>query len=381
MGATIAVGGTLHKGATFTIRNIKFRVSKHNPHDSSLASPLDDLKVLLIYSKPLVGPLSRQLQSLQVMCTPLDADSPDFAKWAEREIHSKGRIKEEVESGETALFDVLITDSKIAEGEEYVDIYDVDFMILLNDTVCMSPKVEWVNFEDSMRDEGKQCSGVHRNKKVASLARPVTRKVLKELLSDVAKDRIYKTTKKEMEGVPAKQAAQYRGQLLLVKEEQESPLASVDFKGKARETVEGQQQCNTGLQEEEDAIRAVGEEHDTKKTHAIPSERPRPREIGCREAVQGDRNNHYLHNTDFRVLVAEDNKTNQKVISAMLRRLNVEFDIAEDGHQVLELISKKSYSLIFMDIQMPYVPTLPSSITLRNTVCIDSVMVKCGLVH
>ncbi len=369
MGASIAVGGALHKGATFTIRNIKFRVSKHNPHDSSLASPLDELKVLLIYNKPLVGPLSRQLQSLKVTCTPLDADSPDFAKSAEREIHSKGRIKEELESGETALFDVLITDSKIAEDEEYVEIYDVDFMILLNDTVSMSSKVEWVNFEDSMRDEGKQYSGVHRNKKVASLARPVTRKVLKELLSDVAKDRIYKTTEREMEGVPAKQAAQYSGQLL-VKEEQEWFRASLDFKGKTRETVEGPH-CKAALQEEEDEVRAVGEEHDTKKTHVIPSERPRLREIGCREAAQGDRNNHYLHNPDFRVLVAEDNKTNQKVISAMLRRLNVEFDIAEDGHQVLELISKKPYSLIFMDIQMPNVPTSPSSITLRNTVCID----------
>ena len=53
------------------------------------------------------------------------------------------------------------------------------------------------------------------------------------------------------------------------------------------------------------------------------------------------------------ILVAEDNRINQLVISNLLRRLGYEADIVENGRQVLEIIRKHTYDVVLMDIQMP----------------------------
>ena len=58
-------------------------------------------------------------------------------------------------------------------------------------------------------------------------------------------------------------------------------------------------------------------------------------------------------NETVQILVAEDNRTNQLVVSAMLKRLGYQFDICDDGQQAFEAIAKKHYDLILMDCQMP----------------------------
>ncbi len=58
-------------------------------------------------------------------------------------------------------------------------------------------------------------------------------------------------------------------------------------------------------------------------------------------------------NDSIQILVAEDNRTNQLVVSAMLKRLGYQFDICDDGQQAFEAINKKHYDLILMDCQMP----------------------------
>ena len=54
-----------------------------------------------------------------------------------------------------------------------------------------------------------------------------------------------------------------------------------------------------------------------------------------------------------RVLVAEDNAISVKVISGLLSKLGVQFDIAENGQVALELLQKNSYDLVLMDCEMP----------------------------
>ncbi len=55
-----------------------------------------------------------------------------------------------------------------------------------------------------------------------------------------------------------------------------------------------------------------------------------------------------------RILVAEDNLVNQKVILKMLERLGyVDTDLVSNGLEVIEMISKHSYDLVFMDMEMP----------------------------
>ncbi len=56
---------------------------------------------------------------------------------------------------------------------------------------------------------------------------------------------------------------------------------------------------------------------------------------------------------DKKVLVVEDNKINQKVISAKLAKFNIAPEIVNDGLQALTKLQQTTYDLIFMDCQMP----------------------------
>lgn len=55
----------------------------------------------------------------------------------------------------------------------------------------------------------------------------------------------------------------------------------------------------------------------------------------------------------LRILLAEDNATNQKVATHLLQRLGYRADIASNGLEVLEALRRQSYDVIFMDLQMP----------------------------
>lgn len=54
-----------------------------------------------------------------------------------------------------------------------------------------------------------------------------------------------------------------------------------------------------------------------------------------------------------RVLVAEDNPTNQKVASVMLSRLGCEVTLASDGREALDKLREGEFDIVFMDCQMP----------------------------
>jgi CheY-like chemotaxis protein len=56
---------------------------------------------------------------------------------------------------------------------------------------------------------------------------------------------------------------------------------------------------------------------------------------------------------DQRILVVEDHPINQHLMQAILKRLGFQVEIAENGEIALGLLEKRSYDLIFMDIQMP----------------------------
>ncbi len=56
---------------------------------------------------------------------------------------------------------------------------------------------------------------------------------------------------------------------------------------------------------------------------------------------------------DLKILVAEDNPVNQKLIRLLFQNLGYEIDLAEDGVMAVKAAQNKNYDLIFMDIQMP----------------------------
>jgi len=55
----------------------------------------------------------------------------------------------------------------------------------------------------------------------------------------------------------------------------------------------------------------------------------------------------------LRVLVAEDNIVNQKVVLAMLAHLGYRADIAFDGAEAVDAVRRVPYDVVFMDLQMP----------------------------
>lgn len=58
-------------------------------------------------------------------------------------------------------------------------------------------------------------------------------------------------------------------------------------------------------------------------------------------------------NKDLKILVAEDNPINQKLIRLLFENLGYQIDLAEDGVMAVKASQNKKYDLIFMDIQMP----------------------------
>jgi signal transduction histidine kinase/CheY-like chemotaxis protein len=55
----------------------------------------------------------------------------------------------------------------------------------------------------------------------------------------------------------------------------------------------------------------------------------------------------------LKVLLAEDNVVNQKVMQRFLERWNVEMKVVEDGVEALEALKEHNYDVILMDLQMP----------------------------
>ena len=53
------------------------------------------------------------------------------------------------------------------------------------------------------------------------------------------------------------------------------------------------------------------------------------------------------------VLVAEDNITNQKLMSMYLQKLNIDYVIANNGKEAIEMLRNQDFDLILMDCQMP----------------------------
>lgn len=67
-----------------------------------------------------------------------------------------------------------------------------------------------------------------------------------------------------------------------------------------------------------------------------------------------------------RVLLVEDNHINQMVAGRFLDKIDVRFDLAENGEQAIEKIRHNHYSLILMDLQMPVMDGLTATHKIRE---------------
>ncbi|MFS1438705.1 response regulator [Shewanella sp. 10N.286.48.A6] len=71
------------------------------------------------------------------------------------------------------------------------------------------------------------------------------------------------------------------------------------------------------------------------------------------------------------ILLVEDNKINQLIAKKLLTKLGFHVDLAENGRSAIELIMKKNYRVVLMDIQMPIMDGKEATIELRKSYSAD----------
>jgi PAS domain S-box-containing protein len=74
-----------------------------------------------------------------------------------------------------------------------------------------------------------------------------------------------------------------------------------------------------------------------------------------------------LDQAALKILLAEDNKVNQKVAILTLKKLGYQAEIADNGLEVLAMLEEKDYDLILMDMQMPEMDGVTATKIIRQS--------------
>jgi len=68
----------------------------------------------------------------------------------------------------------------------------------------------------------------------------------------------------------------------------------------------------------------------------------------------------------FRILIAEDNPMNQRLITRVITKLGYTPDLAVDGQNALDMVAANDYDLVLMDVQMPVLDGIQAAERIRE---------------
>ncbi len=69
---------------------------------------------------------------------------------------------------------------------------------------------------------------------------------------------------------------------------------------------------------------------------------------------------------ELHVLIAEDNRVNQRVAQLMLQQLNIGSTVVNDGHEAIDALKSRAFDLVLMDVQMPGLDGIEATRWLRD---------------
>jgi PAS domain S-box-containing protein len=95
---------------------------------------------------------------------------------------------------------------------------------------------------------------------------------------------------------------------------------------------------------------------------------PLDKEASRKVRPKDDTRKHDKQSVSFQypVLVVEDNEVNQKYVGRLLEKWSIDFVMVENGQLALDVIDAQDISLILMDLQMPIINGIETSMTIRK---------------